>query len=145
MFMVTLFMALAGQPAVVAPTRIQAIGPKQDDPRSCSSDPSVKTPERSPIVVQGGIIVQGGLKPESGAEQIGPKQDDPRSPAQARPGDDNDPKASGGEGAVAPVAGRKLLAIGPKQDDPRAAGVVARPGDDTDPHAAAPACMPLKR
>ncbi|MFL6734538.1 MAG: hypothetical protein ACJ8EY_07570 [Sphingomicrobium sp.] len=141
MMIVSLFVALAAQVNAV-PTTVEAIGPKQDDPRACTADLNGK-PGSSPIVVQGGIIVQGGLRPQSGAEQIGPKQDDPRSPAQARPGDDNDPKATGGSSGGTSLSGRKL-AIGPKQDDPRARAMkVARPGDDTDPQAKE-MCMPAR-
>lgn len=112
----------------------EAIGPKQDDPRAR------------------GIIVQGGLQGDGatgggapGVLAIGPKQDDPSRPGTAaRPGDDNDPKASGvrsaRDAASGMASGRRMLAIGPKQDDPRSpAGAVARPGDDEDPKAR---CVP---
>jgi hypothetical protein len=90
-----------------------------------------------------GIVVQGGR------EAIGPKQDDPLKVATlARPGDDNDPKASGGSssnGGVIVQGGMEAigpkqddprkLQIGPKQDDPLKVGMLARPGDDDDPKA----------
>ena len=156
MLMVTTALWMAAQQiGTISPGGVQAIGPKQDDPRTmCSDDPAVKTPERG-IIVEGGrqaIIVQGGR------EAIGPKQDDPRAlaigPKQddplkvgvlARPGDDNDPKASGGTGVNTIVVQGGMEAIGPKQDDPRAplkVGVLARPGDDNDPKALA--CAPAK-
>ena len=118
--------------AVAVATQVQAIGPKQDDPRAMCTG-SVK-----------GIIVQGGR------EAIGPKQDDPlKVMTLARPGDDNDPKASGGSGGDKIIVEGGIRAIGPKQDDPRklqigpkqddprapALGSVARPGDDNDPQA----------
>ena len=105
----------------------EAIGPKQDDPRTAGCAP--------------------------GSLAIGPKQDDPATGALARPGDDEDPQARGGSGAIGPKqddprqagiivqGGRE--AIGPKQDDPRAAvAVVARTGDDNDPKAR---CIPQGR
>ena len=104
-FAAGLLAALQNVP-VINPGGIESIGPKQDDPLTCD---------------------EGGAS-DGRVLAIGPKQDDPRSPigALARPGDDNDPKASGGGGGV--------LAIGPKQDDPRSPiGVLARPGDDNDP------------
>ncbi|MEO5773539.1 MAG: hypothetical protein ABIQ32_05410 [Sphingomicrobium sp.] len=122
----------AQQAPLVAPGKVLAIGPKQDDPRAlCGAEGSVKTPER-------GIIVQGGLKAR-GALAIGPKQDDPRAPALARAGDDNDPKASGGT-----ASSGNVLAIGPKQDDPRAPGTASSFNPDTDP-AARSGCVDKKK
>jgi hypothetical protein len=116
------------QIAQIKPGVIQAIGPKQDDPLTCPAEGAAPGGKGVPIVVQGGrsanapIVVQGGI------EAIGPKQDDPRASGRvARPGDDNDPKAFGGQSTN--------LAIGPKQDDPRSPGRLARPGDDNDPKA----------
>lgn len=144
---------IAVQPApVISPGGIEAIGPKQDDPLTMCEPGTGEGPGLATgIIVQGGrtgIIVQGG---RTGAEAIGPKQDDPGRPggvlaigpkqddpsrpgALARPGDDNDPQAFGGQSTN--------LAIGPKQDDPSRPGalaVVARPGDDEDPQALAKA------
>lgn len=99
---------------VAGSTPVQAIGPKQDDPRTAG------------IVVQGGRDQDcdsdaDGVPEDRRALAIGPKQDDPRSPvgAAARPGDDEDPKAAGGTGA---------LAIGPKQDDPGSRGIIVQGG-----------------
>lgn len=107
---------LPGQKGIVVQGGREAIGPKQDDPRtvecggatdavSAQGIPGKPGGEDDPKAHSGngtraigpkqddpstrGIIVQGGL------EAIGPKQDDPRAPAAAqhRPGDDNDPKA----------------------------------------------------
>ncbi|QIL01873.1 hypothetical protein G7078_03100 [Sphingomonas sinipercae] len=153
-----LVVSVAGlqQVAPAAPVRVQSIGPKQDDPRT-----QCGTPGRT-IIVQGGspargIVVQGGRE-AIGPKQddprklaIGPKQDDPLTPGTlSRPGDDNDPKASGGSGhsirGIVVQGGReaigpkqddpRALAIGPKQDDPLTLGTHARPGDDNDPKAA---------
>ena len=132
MFSLVLAATVAAQVTTISPGAVQAIGPKQDDPRAMCQG-SLK-----------GIIVQGGR------EAIGPKQDDPLKVATlARPGDDNDPKASGGgsgdkivvQGGIEAIGPKqddpRKLQIGPKQDDPRAPalGSVARPGDDNDPKA----------
>lgn len=105
-------------PNLIAPGKALAIGPKQDDPRAVCGDAGSA---KGGIIVQGGrgIVVQGGrgIIVQGGRETIGPKQDDPRTAVVARPGDDNDPKASGGA-----ASGGNLLAIGPKQDDPLAIG-----------------------
>ena len=131
MFSVIL-VAVAAQLATVSPQAVQSIGPKQDDPRAMCQG-SLR-----------GIVVQGGR------EAIGPKQDDPlKVGTLARPGDDNDPKASGGTGGSKIIVQGGIQAIGPKQDDPRtlqigpkqddprapALGTLARPGDDNDPQA----------
>ena len=113
MSLVTMALWIAAQQVgTISPGGVQAIGPKQDDPRKLA---------------------------------IGPKQDDPlKVGVLARPGDDNDPKASGGTGGDKIVVQGGLEAIGPKQDDPRKLkiGVLARPGDDEDPQALA--CAPVK-
>lgn len=110
-----------------------------------------------------GIIVQGGLTPDSGEGPrpggvlaIGPKQDDPltaeggQNPSPGGNGVEaigpkqDDPRAPGSLVARPgddedPQARRNMLAIGPKQDDPRAPGsLVSRPGDDEDPQALVP-------
>ena len=151
------------QVGTISPGAMEAIGPKQDDPRAmCGPDGTATTG----LLDAGRVRTSSssGMKPTPGGMlAIGPKQDDPSRPgALARPGDDNDPKASGGSGiivqggieAIGPkqddprspalAIGPKqddprspALAIGPKQDDPRAPGVVARPGDDEDPQALA--------
>jgi hypothetical protein len=130
----------------ISPGGIEAIGPKQDDPRAMCNPGS----EPNAMLSQGRVRLStsSGMRPSPGGKlAIGPKQDDPRSPGVlARPGDDNDPKASGGQGGLA--IGPKqddprspgLLAIGPKQDDPRSPSTVARPGDDEDPQALAGKC-----
>jgi hypothetical protein len=165
--------AIAVQQApMLAPVRVEAIGPKQDDPRAACGPAA----GRSGIIVQGGREAIGPKQDDPRKLAIGPKQDDPlHTSVLARPGDDNDPKASGGSGiiiqggieAIGPkqddprAPGRSLaigpkqddprapgrsLAIGPKQDDPRApAGTLARPGDDDDPHARAAACEVMQR
>ena len=130
--MFSVILLAAAQLGTISPNAVQAIGPKQDDPRAmCKGSIS-------------GIVVQGGR------EAIGPKQDDPlKVRVLARPGGDNDPKASGGSGSNKIIVQGGIQAIGPKQDDPRklqigpkqddprapALGTVARPGDDTDPQA----------
>lgn len=137
------------QVAVISPGGIEAIGPKQDDPRT-ACDPA--TGERG-IVVQGGIEAIGPKQDDPRKLAIGPKQDDPLTPGVlARPGDDDDPKASGGAGGSNIVVQGGIIvqggieAIGPKQDDPRSpalkVGALARPGDDEDPQARA--CAPAK-
>jgi len=134
----------AQQVGTISPGGMEAIGPKQDDPRAmCDPEGTATTGMLDAGRVRtssssgkkptpGGIMAIGPKQddPRSPALAIGPKQDDPSRPgAVARPGDDEDPKAAGGNG---------MLAIGPKQDDPRApAGLVARPGDDEDPQALA--------
>lgn len=136
--------AFAQNVGTISPGGMEAIGPKQDDPRAlCESGngPGATPGGVKPIVVQGGMEAIGPKQddPRTPVLAIGPKQDDPSQPgALARPGDDNDPKAAGGSGRAG-----KLLAIGPKQDDPRApAARLARPGDDDDPQARA--CAPSK-
>jgi hypothetical protein len=135
--------ALAQNAVTVSPGGIEAIGPKQDDPREmCEPGQGpMATPGRvKPIIVQGGLEAIGPKQddPRSPVLAIGPKQDDPiKGGVKARPGDDNDPKAAGGSGPAG------IRAIGPKQDDPRApTSRLARPGDDEDPHARA--CAPAK-
>ena len=135
--------ALAQNIETISPTGIEAIGPKQDDPRAMCEPGQGATPHPGgvkPIIVQGGIEAIGPKQddPRSPVLAIGPKQDDPSRPgAMARPGDDNDPKAAGGNSRGS------IRAIGPKQDDPRAPTArLARPGDDDDPHAQI--CAPAK-
>lgn len=159
MLLMTAALALAAQQiGTISPGGVEAIGPKQDDPRQCASEPGIKSPEiSSGIIVQGGreaigpkqddpLSADGSAGPgQPGVLAIGPKQDDPSRPgALSRPGDDNDPKASGGssiivQGGLKPIVVQGgMEAIGPKQDDPRAVaalGVLARPGDDNDPKA----------
>jgi hypothetical protein len=148
---------IAQQVPTINPGGIEAIGPKQDDPlTACAPGEDAKTG----IIVQGGREAIGPKQDDPRKLAIGPKQDDPlRAPVLARPGDDNDPKASGGSGIIVqggveaigpkqddPRAPGRLLAIGPKQDDPRSpAAVVARPGDDEDPQARAQACEIMQR
>lgn len=146
-------LALAAQDVgTVSPGGMQAIGPKQDDPRAmCEPD----GPGHAGMLSQGRVRLStssGIRQTPGGSEAIGPKQDDPRAPGVlARPGDDNDPKASGsmGGGVQGPILsiGPKqddprspALAIGPKQDDPRSPNLVARPGDDEDPQALVGKC-----
>ena len=137
--------------ALLMAAQIEAIGPKQDDPRAaCGTEGIVVQGGLKPIVVHGGMEAIGPKQDDPRKLSIGPKQDDPRKlsigPKQddplkvgvlARPGDDNDPKASGGEGTRGIIVQGGREAIGPKQDDPRALklGVIARPGDDNDPKA----------
>lgn len=135
--------AFAQNAVTISPVGIEAIGPKQDDPRAMCEPGQrlMATPGGvKPIVVQGGLEAIGPKQddPRSPVLAIGPKQDDPSQPGvKARPGDDNDPKAAGGSG----LGG--IRAIGPKQDDPRVPTArLARPGDDEDPHARA--CEPAK-
>jgi hypothetical protein len=130
-FTLTIAAALlaAQQVGTISPGGVEAIGPKQDDPRAmCEPEGTALTG----MLDQGRVRTSSssGMKPTPGGVMaIGPKQDDPRAPGVlARPGDDNDPKASGSS---------SVLAIGPKQDDPRSPNLVARPGDDEDPHALA--------
>ena len=162
MIMATALLMGAAQVGTISPGGIQAIGPKQDDPRA-ACDPGT---DKSGIVVQGGIEAIGPKQDDPRKLAIGPKQDDPLTPGVlARPGDDNDPKASGGgtggsnivvqggiivQGGIEAIGPKQddprtpgVLAIGPKQDDPRApVAVLARPGDDEDPQARA--CAPAK-
>ena len=123
-------LAAAQDVGTISPGGIEAIGPKQDDPRAMCEPGNEPT---AGMLSQGRVRLStsSGMRPTPGGKlAIGPKQDDPRAPGVlARPGDDNDPKASGGQGAG--------LAIGPKQDDPRSPSLVARPGDDEDPQALA--------
>lgn len=132
----------------ISPGGIEAIGPKQDDPRAMCEPGGTET---SGMLSAGRVRVSSssGMKPTPGGVMaIGPKQDDPRSPGVlARPGDDDDPKASGGEGGILAIGPKQddprspgVLAIGPKQDDPRSPSTVARPGDDEDPQALAGKC-----
>lgn len=130
------------QIGTISPSGVQAIGPKQDDPRAvCSAGDSG-------IIVQGGIEAIGPKQDDPRKLAIGPKQDDPRSPALAigpkqddpvhsrtlaRAGDENDPKATGGGASGIIVQGGKE-AIGPKQDDPRAIALGAY-NPETDPAA----------
>jgi len=146
----------AQQIPTISPGGREAIGPKQDDPRAlCATGEG-----QSGIIVQGGREAIGPKQDDPRKLAIGPKQDDPlRASVLARPGDDNDPKASGGGGIIVqggikaigpkqddPRAPGRRLAIGPKQDDPRSpAAAIARPGDDEDPHARAQACEVLQR
>lgn len=152
MLLMTAALALAAQQiGTISPGGVEAIGPKQDDPRAACGPGGM-----SGIVVQGGREAIGSKQDDSltadvaagmrrpGVLAIGPKQDDPSRPgALSRPGDDNDPKASGGssiivQGGLKPIVVQGgIEAIGPKQDDPRAPalGVLARPGDDNDPKA----------
>ena len=64
----------AAQAGIISPGGIKAIGPKQDDPLTCPTSPGGGGDGKNPIVVQGGIIVQGGrdrsfdLDPEDGEE-----------------------------------------------------------------------------
>jgi hypothetical protein len=145
-FIAMMALALAVQDVgTVSPGGMEAIGPKQDDPRAMCEPGG---PGHAGMLSQGRVRLStsSGIKPTpGGSEAIGPKQDDPRAPGVlARPGDDNDPKASGGQGGGLAIGPKQddprspgLLAIGPKQDDPRAPGVQARPGDDEDPQALA--------
>ena len=135
---IALIMGLAALAATqdvgtISPGGIEAIGPKQDDPRAMCEPGSEPT---AGMLSQGRVRLStsSGMRPSPGGKlAIGPKQDDPRAPGVlARPGDDHDPKASGGSGII--VEGG-LEAIGPKQDDPRSPGGLARPGDDNDPKA----------
>lgn len=139
----------SGGSGIIVEGGLEAIGPKQDDPRAmCGPDGTATTGMLDAGRVR--TSSSSGMKPTPGGMlAIGPKQDDPSRPgALARPGDDNDPKASGGSGIIVQggieAIGPKqddprspALAIGPKQDDPRAPGVMARPGDDEDPQALA--------
>lgn len=141
--------AQAPVPSNASRPGVEAIGPKQDDPRSAG------------IIVQGGLVAPGGCEGTPGVLAIGPKQDDPSRPgalaigpkqddpsrpgASARPGDDNDPKSAGPRARAAGsglATGRRVLAIGPKQDDPSRPGAAMRPGDDNDPKAR---CVPTGR
>ena len=136
--------AAAQNVGTLSPGGIEAIGPKQDDPRAMCEPGS---PGAAGMLSQGRVRLStsSGIRPTpGGAESIGPKQDDPRSPGVlARPGDDDDPKASGGSQSGIVVQGG-IEAIGPKQDDPRSpVSAVARPGDDEDPQALA--CAAPKR
>jgi hypothetical protein len=123
--MVMAALAMAQDVGTLSPGGVEAIGPKQDDPRAMC-EPG----ETSGMLSAGRVRVSSssGMKPTPGGVMaIGPKQDDPRSPGTLnRPGDDEDPHAAGG-----------AESIGPKQDDPRSPNLVARPGDDEDPHALA--------
>lgn len=128
-FAIMLMLAAAQNIATISPGGVEAIGPKQDDP----------------LVCPGGAESIGPKQDDPRKLAIGPKQDDPLSRGVlSRPGDDNDPKASGGQGgdlAIGPKQddprARRLLAIGPKQDDPRSPGVAAVGTYDpeTDPQA----------
>jgi hypothetical protein len=137
-----LMIVLAAQLTTISPGGVKAIGPKQDDPRALCGSPA------KGIIVQGGREAIGPKQDDPRKLAIGPKQDDPlKVGVLARPGDDNDPKASGGSGADKIVVqggieaigpkqdDPRKLAIGPKQDDPLKVGVLARPGDDNDPKA----------
>jgi hypothetical protein len=101
-----------------------AIGPKQDDPRKLAIGPKQDDPRKG-IIIQGGK--QGAYNPETdpqaqgGAEMIGPKQDDPRTGIIVQGG---------------------IEAIGPKQDDPRSPGQLAAGAynPETDPQARGAAC-----
>lgn len=145
------------QVPIISPGGVEAIGPKQDDPLTTCGP--VKAGQVG-IVVQGGREAIGPKQDDPRALAIGPKQDDPlRASTLARPGDDNDPKASGGSGIIVqggieaigpkqddPRAPGRGLAIGPKQDDPRSPiAVLARPGDDDDPQARGQACEVMQR
>ena len=147
----------AQQVPTISPGAIKAIGPKQDDPLTVCGPG--QTGEAG-IIVQGGREAIGPKQDDPRKLAIGPKQDDPlQASVLARPGDDNDPKASGGSGIVVqggieaigpkqddPRAPGRSLAIGPKQDDPRSPNAaVARPGDDEDPQARAKACEVMQR
>ena len=129
----------------ISPGGVEAIGPKQDDPRAmCGPDGTALTG----MLDQGRVRTSSssGMKPTPGGKlAIGPKQDDPLARGVlARPGDDNDPKASGGNDGGLAIGPKQddprapgLLAIGPKQDDPRSPGVapVGTYDPDTDPQA----------
>ena len=147
----------AQQVPIISPGGIEAIGPKQDDPLTACAPGATG---QAGIVVQGGREAIGPKQDDPRKLAIGPKQDDPlRASVLARPGDDNDPKASGGSGIIVqggleaigpkqddPRAPGRKLAIGPKQDDPRSPiAVLARPGDDDDPQARAQACEAMQR
>lgn len=126
----------------VSPGGMEAIGPKQDDPRAMCEPGGGET---SGMLSSGRVRVSSssGMKPTPGGVMaIGPKQDDPRAPGVLnRPGDDEDPHAAGGAESIGPKQDDPrspgVLAIGPKQDDPRSPNRVARPGDDEDPQALA--------
>lgn len=65
----------------------EAIGPKQDDPKAAGTASLAIGPKQDDP--------RAAAAASRGTLAIGPKQDDPRAAAaaQARPGDDNDPKA----------------------------------------------------
>ena len=150
-------LVVAQQVPTISPGGIKAIGPKQDDPLTACG-PGQSGP--AGIIVQGGREAIGPKQDDPRKLAIGPKQDDPlQARILARPGDDEDPQASGGTGIVVqggieaigpkqddPRAPGSSLAIGPKQDDPRSPNAaVARPGDDEDPQARAAACEVMQR
>ncbi len=151
----------AQQVTTASPGGVEAIGPKQDDPRAMcdpTTNPATSPGGKGGLIVQGGREAIGPKQDDPRKLAIGPKQDDPRTPGMlARPSDDNDPKASGGSGgnrivvqggieAIGPKQDDpRKLAIGPKQDDPRSPGVLARPGDDDDPKATPAACEVQQR
>jgi hypothetical protein len=126
---------------VVQPGIVQAIGPKQDDPRAIC--------DTSGLAMNGGVEAIGPKQDDPRTLAIGPKQDDPRAPALGAYNPETDPHASGGAEAIGPkqddprkgiiVQGGRTLAIGPKQDDPRTPGQLAAGSynPETDPHALA--------
>ena len=114
---------VAQQVPVITPGGMEAIGPKQDDPLTACGPAEGGA---SGIIVQGGREAIGPKQDDPRKLAIGPKQDDPlRARVLARPGDDNDPKASGaggGSGDTGPggiIVQGGIEAIGPKQDDRR--------------------------
>lgn len=143
--MLVMALALAAQDVnAVSPGGMEAIGPKQDDPRAmCETDGTALTG----LMDKGRVRTSSssGMQPAPGGGTGMLSQGRVRlsTSTGVKPGSENDPKAAGGGGGLA--IGPKqddprspgVLAIGPKQDDPRSPNLVARPGDDDDPQALA--------
>ena len=142
--------AVAAQPLLLAnPGAVQAIGPKQDDPRSCGVEaigPKQDDPRKLAI---------GPKQDDPRKLAIGPKQDDPlHGGMQAGFDPETDPHANGGAEMIGPkqddprtgiLVQNGARAIGPKQDDPRSPGQVSAYNPETDPQAAGNRCASKKK
>ena len=97
-------LAAAQDISTISPGGIEAIGPKQDDPRAmCSTDgPGVISP--------GGVEAIGPKQDDPRKLAIGPKQDDPLTPGVlARPGDDGIRRRAAVEACWRSVRSRTIL------------------------------------
>ena len=104
--MIMAMLAASQEVGTISPGGVEAIGPKQDDPRAmCQPEGTATTGMLSPGRVR--LSTSSGVKPGSendpkaaggsgGMLAIGPKQDDPRAPGVAAVGSYNpetDPQA----------------------------------------------------